>query len=170
MRALDELFPDGHTASSRSSHWSVTASRRPAAVEMLATIYAFQTGFVPAPPQVAPGHPRLVNGRTPRMPGLMMKSSLGLGGYNTAMVIAEPGESPWDSRIAEFGTPDQALTRLKVGPEQPIPEAYGHYEQLRRRGAQGVVRSDRARRVPPSANAPSSCPRRSVSPTTNSSR
>ncbi len=55
-----------------------------AAVEMLATIYAFQTGFVPAPPQVAPGHPKLVDGRTPRVPGLMVKSSIGLGGYNTA--------------------------------------------------------------------------------------
>ena len=51
-----------------------------AAVETLATIYSFQTGFVPAPPQVAPGHPKLVNGRTPGVPGLVVKSSLGMGG------------------------------------------------------------------------------------------
>jgi 3-oxoacyl-[acyl-carrier-protein] synthase II len=57
---------------------------------MLATIYAFQTGYVPAPAQVAPGHPKLVDGRTPRVPGLMVKSSIGMGGYNTAVVVAEP--------------------------------------------------------------------------------
>ena len=36
-----------------------------AAVEILATIYAFQTGFVPAPHRWRPGHPKLVDGRTP---------------------------------------------------------------------------------------------------------
>ena len=95
MRALDELFPDAtgiFSVKPLVGHCQSAA----AAVETLATIYSFQTGFIPAPPQVAPGHPKLVNGRTPRMPGLVMKSSLGLGGYNTAMVIAEPGESPWN--------------------------------------------------------------------------
>ena len=53
-----------------------------AAVEVMATIYAYQTGYIPAPPQVAPGHPRLVDGLTPRRPGPMIKSSIGLGGYN----------------------------------------------------------------------------------------
>ena len=61
-----------------------------AAVEVLATIYAFQTGYVPAPPQVAPGHPRLVDGLSPRRPGPMLKSSIGMGGYNTAVVLGEP--------------------------------------------------------------------------------
>ncbi len=79
MRALDELFPDAagiFSVKPLVGHCQSAA----AAVETLATIYSFQTGFVPAPPQVAPGHPKLVNGRTPRMPGLVMKSSLGLGG------------------------------------------------------------------------------------------
>ncbi len=88
-RVLDELFPAAHGIFSVKpllGHCQAAA----AAVEMLATVYAFQTGYVPAPPQVAPGHPRLVNGRSPRMPGLMVKSSVGMGGYNTAVVVAEP--------------------------------------------------------------------------------
>ncbi|MGH9302610.1 MAG: beta-ketoacyl synthase N-terminal-like domain-containing protein, partial [Acidimicrobiales bacterium] len=60
------------------------------AVEILATCYAFQTNNIPAPPQVAPGHPRLVNGLTPRRPGLMLKSSIGMGGYNSVVVLEEP--------------------------------------------------------------------------------
>jgi 3-oxoacyl-[acyl-carrier-protein] synthase II len=88
-RALDELFPDAagiFSVKPLVGHCQSAA----AAVEVLATIYSFQTGYVPAPPQVAPGHPKLVNGRSPRVPGMMVKSSIGMGGYNTAVVIAEP--------------------------------------------------------------------------------
>ncbi len=89
-RLLDTLFPSAHGIFSIKplvGHCQAAAG----AVEMLATLYAFQTGFVPAPPQVAPGHPKLVNGHSPRVPGLMVKSSIGMGGYNTAVVVAEPG-------------------------------------------------------------------------------
>ncbi len=89
-RVLDELFPAAHGIFSVKplvGHCQAAA----AATEMLATIYAFETGYVPAPPQVAPGHPKLVDGRSPRVPGLMVKSSIGMGGYNTAVVVAEPG-------------------------------------------------------------------------------
>jgi 3-oxoacyl-[acyl-carrier-protein] synthase II len=93
IRVLDDIFPSAHGIFSVKplvGHCQSAAS----SVEMLATLYSFQTGYVPAPPQVAPGHPRLVDGRTARLPGLMVKSSLGLGGYNTAVVIAEPGDPP----------------------------------------------------------------------------
>jgi 3-oxoacyl-[acyl-carrier-protein] synthase II len=86
---LDEIFPDAvgiFSVKPLTGHCQSAA----AAVETLATINAFQTGFVPAPRQVAPGHPKLVDGRTPRVPGLMVKSSIGMGGYNTVVVIAEP--------------------------------------------------------------------------------
>jgi 3-oxoacyl-[acyl-carrier-protein] synthase II len=88
-KILDELFPEARGIFSVKpliGHCQSAA----AAVETLATIYAFQTGFVPAPRQVAPGHPKLVDGRSPRVPGLMLKSALGMGGYNTVVVIAEP--------------------------------------------------------------------------------
>jgi 3-oxoacyl-[acyl-carrier-protein] synthase II len=61
-----------------------------AAVEVLATIYAFDTGFIPATPHVAKAHPKLLNGRTPRKPGIMAKSSIGMGGYNAVTVFAGP--------------------------------------------------------------------------------
>ena len=88
---FDELFPGAHGIFSVKpliGHCQAAAS----GVEILATIYAFQSGFVPAPRQVAPGHPRLVNGHTPRRPGMMVKSSIGLGGFNSAIVLAAPGD------------------------------------------------------------------------------
>jgi 3-oxoacyl-[acyl-carrier-protein] synthase II len=88
-RVLDELFPQARGIFSIKplvGHCQAAAS----AVEILATIYAFQTGFIPSPPQVAPGHPRLLNGLTPRLPGLMVKSSIGMGGYNSVIVLGEP--------------------------------------------------------------------------------
>jgi 3-oxoacyl-[acyl-carrier-protein] synthase II len=86
---LDELFPEAHGIFSVKpllGHCQGASS----AAELLATLYAFETGTIPAPPQVAPGHPRLVSGRTRRQPGMMVKSSIGLGGYNAAIVVAEP--------------------------------------------------------------------------------
>jgi len=88
-RVLDDLFPDAHgifSVKPLTGHCQGAAS----AVELLATIYAFQSGYIPAPPLVAPGHPRLITGRTPRRRGMMVKSSIGLGGYNSAVVVAEP--------------------------------------------------------------------------------
>lgn len=86
---MDELFPDArgiYSVKPLVGHCQSAA----AGVETLATLYAYQTGFIPAPPRVAPGHPRLINGRTPTVPGLTLKSSIGMGGFNTVVVIAEP--------------------------------------------------------------------------------
>jgi 3-oxoacyl-[acyl-carrier-protein] synthase II len=88
-RVLDELFPQARgifSVKPLTGHCQSAAS----AVEILATLYAFQSGYVPAPRQVAPGHPRLVDGHSPRVPGPMVKSSIGLGGFNSAVVLGEP--------------------------------------------------------------------------------
>jgi 3-oxoacyl-[acyl-carrier-protein] synthase II len=88
-RILDEMFPQARgifSVKPLTGHCQAAA----AAVEVLATVYAYQTGFIPAPRQVAPGHPRLVSGHTPRVPGPMVKSSIGMGGYNAVVVIGEP--------------------------------------------------------------------------------
>src|SRR5665213_2998590 len=64
-KMLDKLFPEAAGIFSIKplvGHCQAAG----AAVEVMATIYAYQTGYIPAPPQVAPGHPRLVNGLTPR--------------------------------------------------------------------------------------------------------
>jgi len=88
-KVLDELYPEAKGIFSIKplvGHCQAAAG----AVETLATLYAFETGFVPAPARVAPGHPRLVDGYTPRQPGLMLKSSLGMGGHNAVVVLDEP--------------------------------------------------------------------------------
>ncbi len=64
-KVLDELYPEAKGIFSVKplvGHCQAAAG----AVEMLATLYAFETGVIPAPPQVAPGHPRLLDGYTPR--------------------------------------------------------------------------------------------------------
>jgi 3-oxoacyl-[acyl-carrier-protein] synthase II len=91
LAALDQLFPEAHGIYSVKplvGHCQSAA----AAVEMLAAVYALETGYIPAPRQVAPGHPKLVDGRTPAVPGLTLKSSLGMGGYNTAVIVDGPPE------------------------------------------------------------------------------
>ncbi|HZP29581.1 MAG TPA: beta-ketoacyl synthase N-terminal-like domain-containing protein [Acidimicrobiia bacterium] len=60
------------------------------AVELAVTCLAYETGVIPAPPQVAPGHPRLLAGPTLRQPGITMKSSIGMGGHNSAILLTEP--------------------------------------------------------------------------------
>lgn len=86
---LDEMFPEAKGIFSikpLTGHCQGAAS----AVEMLASLYGFETGVIPAPPRVAPGHPRLLDGPTPRQPGLVLKSSIGMGGNNSVVVLDEP--------------------------------------------------------------------------------
>ncbi|VBA36084.1 3-oxoacyl-[acyl-carrier-protein] synthase 2 [Mycobacterium attenuatum] len=61
-----------------------------AAVELAVTACAYEYGVVPAPPRVAPGHPRLLDGPTAMLGGFTVKTSLGMGGHNSAVVLAGP--------------------------------------------------------------------------------
>jgi len=47
----------------------------------------YERGEIPAPALVARAHPRVLDGVTPRAPGPTLKSSIGMGGYNAALVI-----------------------------------------------------------------------------------
>ena len=60
------------------------------AVELMAALYGFETGVIPAPPRVAHGHPRLLDGLTACVEGPVMKSSLGMGGHNAVIVLDAP--------------------------------------------------------------------------------
>jgi 3-oxoacyl-[acyl-carrier-protein] synthase II len=60
------------------------------AVEVAVAALSYDRGYLPAPPTVAPGHPQLLNGRTPVGDGLTVKSSLGMGGHNAVVVLAPP--------------------------------------------------------------------------------
>jgi 3-oxoacyl-[acyl-carrier-protein] synthase II len=38
---------------------------------------------------VSAGHPRLITGASLRQPGITLKSSIGMGGHNSVVVLAE---------------------------------------------------------------------------------
>jgi 3-oxoacyl-[acyl-carrier-protein] synthase II len=57
------------------------------AVELIASLYGLERGVIPAPPKVARGHPRLLDGPTACVEGPVVKASLGMGGYNAVMVL-----------------------------------------------------------------------------------
>jgi len=59
------------------------------AVELLSAFDSFERNVIPAPPRVAPGHPKLLDGPTERQEGLIVKSSLGMGGSNAVVVLQE---------------------------------------------------------------------------------
>jgi 3-oxoacyl-[acyl-carrier-protein] synthase II len=60
------------------------------AVEIAVTALGYERGVLPIPPKVAPGHARLLDGPTPIAGGITVKSSLGMGGHNSVVVLA-PG-------------------------------------------------------------------------------
>jgi 3-oxoacyl-[acyl-carrier-protein] synthase II len=90
---FDQLFnPSAQLYSLKPllGHCQGAASAAEAAVAAL----GYERGVLPAPPRVAPGHPRLLSGPTPVVPGITVKSSLGMGGHNSAVVLAPPTSEP----------------------------------------------------------------------------
>lgn len=86
---LDQLFPEDtsiYSVKPLTGHCQGAAS----AVEVAVTALGYDRGLLPAPPTVAPGHPKLLNGPTPISGGITVKSSLGMGGHNSAVVLAPP--------------------------------------------------------------------------------
>jgi 3-oxoacyl-[acyl-carrier-protein] synthase II len=62
-----------------------------AAVEIAAAVLGYAHDTVPAPPRVASGHRRLLDGPTPMAhDAITLKTSLGMGGHNAAVVLAPP--------------------------------------------------------------------------------
>lgn len=58
-----------------------------AGVEIAATALGYERGVVVAPPIVAEAHPRLLDGPTPFDGGFTVKTSLGMGGHNSVVVL-----------------------------------------------------------------------------------
>jgi len=88
---FDELFPGADGIFSFKplvGHCQAAA----AAVEVAISCLSYEEGLIPAPPSVAPGHARLVSGPVVRQAGVTFKSSIGMGGYNTAILLDEPTE------------------------------------------------------------------------------
>ena len=93
---FDDLFPDAEgifSVKPLAGHCQAAAG----SVELIASLYGFERGVIPAPHRVAKGHPRLLDGPTACVEGPIVKSSLGMGGHNGVMVLeahrprAEPG-------------------------------------------------------------------------------
>lgn len=62
-----------------------------AAVEIAAAAMGYENKVIPAPPTVTDGHHRLLDGPTPIDGGITLKTSLGMGGQNSAVVLAPAG-------------------------------------------------------------------------------
>jgi 3-oxoacyl-[acyl-carrier-protein] synthase II len=86
---LDEIFdgkPEIYSVKPLAGHCQGAA----AAVELAAAAMGYEQGVIPAPPTVAKGHRRLLDGATPMSDGLTLKTSLGMGGQNSAVVLGAP--------------------------------------------------------------------------------
>jgi 3-oxoacyl-[acyl-carrier-protein] synthase II len=57
-------------------------------VEVISSLLAYERGVLPAPVPVAQGHPQLLPGPAVCHGGLTVKTSLGMGGHNAAVVLA----------------------------------------------------------------------------------
>ncbi len=58
-----------------------------AAVEIMASLFGFVTGVIPAPPRLGRGHPKLLDGPTACVEGPVLKTAFGFGGHNAAVVL-----------------------------------------------------------------------------------
>lgn len=82
----DELFPAETGVYSMKplvGHCQGAAS----AVEVAVSALGYERGTIPAPPAVAAGHPRLLDGPTPISGGITVKSSIGMGGHNSVIAL-----------------------------------------------------------------------------------
>lgn len=85
----DELFPsqtETYSIKPLVGHCQGAA----AAVELAAAALGYAHGVIPSPPRVAEGSSRLLDGPTPATDGLTIKSSIGMGGHNSVVVLASP--------------------------------------------------------------------------------
>lgn len=84
---LEQLFesrPEIYSVKPLAGHCQAAAS----AVEIATAALGYERGVIPAPPTVAEGHPRLLDGKTEMHDGITVKSSLGMGGHNSTVVLA----------------------------------------------------------------------------------
>jgi 3-oxoacyl-[acyl-carrier-protein] synthase II len=57
------------------------------AVELAVSALGYDRGVIPAPGHVAAAHPQLLDGLTQVRPALTLKTSIGMGGHNSAVVL-----------------------------------------------------------------------------------
>lgn len=83
---VDRLFPE-HVSIYATKPLHGHCQGAAAAVELAVAALSYETSEIPAPRIVGEAHPRLLDGLTRREPGATLKSAIGMGGYNTAVVL-----------------------------------------------------------------------------------
>ncbi len=85
---LDRIFadvPEVYSVKPLVGHCQGAA----AAVELAVAAMSYDARMIPASPHVSAAHPRLLDGLTPMRPGVTIKTSLGMGGHNAAVLLAQ---------------------------------------------------------------------------------
>lgn len=84
---LDEVFgsdlPNIYALKPLVGHCLASAG----AIELAATLMGYERNLVPASRIMSAAHPRLLDGLSPFEGGLTIKTSMGMGGYNSAVVV-----------------------------------------------------------------------------------
>jgi 3-oxoacyl-[acyl-carrier-protein] synthase II len=103
-----QLFPQAGLYSLKPlvGHTQAAASL----IEISAAAMGYDRGQIPAPHHVAAAHPQLLDGPTAIHDGLTMKSSIGLGGHNSAVIIGHRDFRP--TRVAKAGKPVTMVRRV----------------------------------------------------------
>ncbi len=83
---LEEVFPDSTQIYSLKPLTGHSQSAC-ALVEIITTCLSAQHDLIPAPKPVADGHPQLLDGPSRPEGGVTVKTSIGMGGYITAVVL-----------------------------------------------------------------------------------
>lgn len=100
---LTELFDDRpliHSIKPLTGHCMGAA----AGIEIVASALAYDRGTIAAPPIVAEAHPRLLDGVGPFEGGYTVKTSLGMGGHNSVVVLGPAGPpAPGSARVELVG-------------------------------------------------------------------
>jgi 3-oxoacyl-[acyl-carrier-protein] synthase II len=73
------------------------------AVEVAASVLAYERGCVPAPYLTGEGHPRQLDGPTPMTGGATVKTALGMGGHNAVVVLDGVARTPANRGKAPVG-------------------------------------------------------------------
>jgi 3-oxoacyl-[acyl-carrier-protein] synthase II len=87
--AVDALF-DGHTRIHSTKPFTGHCMAASAGVQLLLTAAACNRGTVPASPVGTPSTPRLLTATEPHRGGVTACAALGLGGYNSVVLVDSP--------------------------------------------------------------------------------
>jgi 3-oxoacyl-[acyl-carrier-protein] synthase II len=90
---LDELFPGSGPSIFALKPLVGHCLASAGAIELAAGLLAYERHVVPAARILAPAHPRLLDGLSAFDGGITLKTSMGMGGYNSAVIVGPPPDA-----------------------------------------------------------------------------